>query len=83
MKILQTVDEVIALFGGPSQAAREFGYERPSGVAWWRIRGIAPGHALTVALRAKLRGYRLSNDLLGLSDEEYRALYSECEDAAA
>lgn len=36
----QTVEDVIAAYGGVSEVQKRFDYKRPMGVYAWRIRGL-------------------------------------------
>lgn len=75
MKEIRTIDELYEAFDGLTATSQAFGYVHASGAAWWRARGIPPSMRLPVIIRAKARGFRVAGELLGLSEDECRALY--------
>ena len=69
-RTLKTVSEVIAALGGTAEVARWAGYDSPSGVSNWLLRGIPPSYHLTLSLEAKRRGYIIDPAVYGLDDDD-------------
>lgn len=73
MSTLHTVDDVIAMFGGPTAAA-QWARVSANAVCWWRKRGIPPGVHLRLLIEARRRGYVIAPELLELEEDEGQQL---------
>jgi hypothetical protein len=69
-RTLKTVADVIAALGGTAEVAKWAGYDGPSGVSNWLLRGIPPSYHLTLSLEAKRRGFIVDPTVYGLDDDD-------------
>jgi hypothetical protein len=69
-RTLKTVADVIAALGGTAEVAKWAGYDGPSGVSNWLLRGIPPSYHLTLSLEAKRRGYFIDPSVYGLEEDD-------------
>ena len=78
-RVLNSVQDVIASLGGPSELARWAGYEAPSGVSNWLTRGIPNAYHLRLSLKAAREGFVIDPDVYGLESEDaeqFRAVFA-------
>jgi hypothetical protein len=67
--IVTTIDEVIKVLGGPTEAARRIG-TTPSGVCNWRLKGRIPrSRYLKIYLELRKLNIEAKPSLLGLDGE--------------
>ena len=71
---INSLDELIAAFGGPSKAADEYDIT-PQAICDWRAKGyLPPSRHLQVILALKRRGKSCNPALFDCTDEDWRLL---------
>lgn len=72
---IDTIDELVAFFGGPTELGRSLGITSEA-ISMWRLRGSIPtGWHMRLNARCAREGKRVNPAVWGLDEDDVRGLW--------